>query len=101
MGAHGNDGERLFRDHYAAIEPAIKQIGLPVIVVNSNLDDFYKKKFGLDIELYNGKGRLGLPVPGTFVIDTSGRIVAVHAELDYKQRMEPQAIIDALKTIKR
>ena len=64
------------------------------------LHEFYKKKFGLDIEVYNGKGRLGLPVPGTFVIGKDGKIVAVHAELDYKQRMEPKAILEALKSIK-
>lgn len=64
------------------------------------LHEFYKKKFGLDIEVFNGKGRLGLPVPGTYVINTDGKIVAVHAELDYKQRMEPKAILEALKSIK-
>lgn len=61
----------------------------------------YKNKFGLDIETFNGNGRLGLPVPATFVINQGGRIVAMHAELDYKQRMEPQAILDALKIINR
>lgn len=65
-----------------------------------DLHEFYKKKFGLDIEVFNGKGRLGLPVPGTYVINTDGKIVAVHAELDYKQRMEPAAILAALKSIK-
>jgi peroxiredoxin len=64
------------------------------------LHEFYKDKFGLDIESYNGKGRLGLPVPGTFVINTDGKIIAAHAELDYKQRMEPKAILQALKSIK-
>ncbi len=68
--------------------------------VPMELHEFYKDKFGLDIESYNGKGRLGLPVPGTFVINTDGKIIATHAELDYKQRMEPKAILQALKSIK-
>ena len=55
------------------------------------------KKHGLDIEAFNGKGRNVLPVPGSFVIDTSGVVRAMHADTDYKQRMEPSAIIDALK----
>jgi len=67
--------------------------------VPQELHEFYKKKFGLDIEVYNGKGRLGLPVPGTFVINKDAKIIAVHAELDYKQRMEPAAILQALKSI--
>lgn len=57
------------------------------------------KKLGLDIESYNGKGRNVLPVPGTYVIDKKNIIRAVHADLDYKNRMEPQAIIDALKKL--
>jgi len=57
-------------------------------------------KHGLDIEAFNGKGRNVLPVPGSFVIDTNGIVRAMHADTDYKKRMEPSAIIDALKSIK-
>lgn len=55
------------------------------------------KKHGLDIEAFNGKGRNVLPVPGSFVINTDGVVRAMHADTDYKKRMEPSAIIDALK----
>jgi len=55
------------------------------------------KKHGLDIEAFNGKDRNVLPVPGSFVIDSDGVVRAMHADTDYKQRMEPTAIIDALK----
>ena len=58
------------------------------------------KKFGIDLETYNGDGRNVLPVPGSFVIDQQGIVRAMHANTDYKQRMEPQAMIDALKKIK-
>jgi peroxiredoxin len=58
------------------------------------------KTHGLDIEAFNGKGRNVLPVPGSFVIDTNGIVRAMHADTDYKKRMEPSAIIDALKAIK-
>ncbi len=54
------------------------------------------KQHGLDIESFNGKGRNVLPVPGSFVIDTSGIVRAMYADTDYKKRMEPSAIIDAL-----
>ncbi len=57
------------------------------------------KKHGLNLEQFNGKGRNVLPVPGTFVIDTQGIIRAMHADVDYKQRMEPAAIIAALQQI--
>jgi len=57
------------------------------------------KKHGLDIEAYNGKGRAVIPVPGTFVINQQGIVVAKQAETDYKKRMEPADIIKALKKI--
>ena len=68
--------------------------------IPKELHEFYKTKFKLDIEAYNGKGRLGLPVPGTFVIDQQGKIVAAFAEHDYQKRMEPADIVAALKSIK-
>lgn len=61
-----------------------------------DLVDVYKKR-GLDIESFNGQGRNVLPVPGSFVIDTNGVVQAMQADTDYKKRMEPSAIIDALK----
>lgn len=57
------------------------------------------KKFGIDLETYNGSGRNVLPVPGSFVIDQKGIVRAMQASTDYKLRMEPQAMIDALKMI--
>ncbi|MCK4950596.1 MAG: AhpC/TSA family protein [Gammaproteobacteria bacterium] len=57
------------------------------------------KKAGLNVESFNGIGRNVLPVPGSFVIDSNGTVQAMHAQTDYKARMEPSAIIDALKKI--
>lgn len=56
-------------------------------------------KTGLDIESYNGEVRNELPVPGTFVINRQGVVRAMHADTDYKKRMEPAAIIEALKAL--
>ncbi len=68
--------------------------------VPQELHELYKKRFNFDITDYNGKGRLGLPVPGTFVIGQDGVIRAAHAKTDYKKRMEPKDILEALKVIK-
>lgn len=59
----------------------------------------YLQDFKLDIADYNGPGRHGLPVPGTFVIDRHGVIRAASADTDYTKRMEPAAIIEALADI--
>ena len=40
-----------------------------------------------------------LPLPGTFIIDTSGIVRAAFVNKDYTQRMEPDEIISALETI--
>jgi len=57
------------------------------------------KKLGLNIEDFNGKGRNVLPVPGTFVLDKKGRIRAVHADINYKKRMEPKDIVRVLRQL--
>lgn len=65
------------------------------------LRSLYIQDFNLDIAAYNGNGRYGLPVPGTFVINRQGIIRAVFADTDYTKRMEPAAIIEALAGIER
>lgn len=66
--------------------------------LESQLVSIYKR-VGLDVEAFNGKGRTVLPVPGTFVIDQQGIVQAMQADTDYKKRMEPDAIIQALKKL--
>ena len=67
--------------------------------VPAELDAAYKHAFGLDVAAFNGKGRLGLPIPGTLVIDKTGVIRAAFAENDYKKRMEPADILAILQQL--
>lgn len=93
----------------------ISKDGLPFEVL-SDIDSTVMKAYGLYYELepelvevylshdlniaeYNGEGRNVLPVPGTFIIDTQGVVRAVHADVDYKERMEPEAILEALEAL--
>lgn len=69
--------------------------------VPPELDAAYKHSFGLDIASFNGDGRRGLPIPGTFVIDQSGIVQAAFADTDYKKRMEPADILSALQHLPR
>ncbi len=57
------------------------------------------KNHGIDIVAFNGEGRNILPVPGSFVIDSKGIVRAMFADTDYTRRMEPSAIIDALRKL--
>jgi len=93
----------------------LKKDGYPFLVL-SDLDNsvmkayrlFYEldpelvkvyKKFGLNVEDFNGPGRNVLPVPGTFVLDQKGVVRARHADTDYTKRMEPAEIIKILKAL--
>ncbi|MDT8404773.1 peroxiredoxin-like family protein [Sulfuriflexus sp.] len=68
--------------------------------VAPELDSVYRKH-GLDIAAFNGPGRTVLPVPGSFVIDSGGIVRAVHADIDYKQRMEPAMMIKTLQALRQ
>ncbi|MFV1983096.1 MAG: peroxiredoxin-like family protein [Thiohalomonadales bacterium] len=63
------------------------------------INKLYQEKFGMDLADYNGKGRYGLPVPATYIIDKKGIIRAAYANTDYTQRMEPEDILIALKKL--
>ena len=41
VGSHGKDGERVFRQRLARVAPVAARIGLPLVAVDSNLDEFY------------------------------------------------------------
>jgi peroxiredoxin len=66
--------------------------------VDEDLQAVYKK-FGIDLEDYNGSERTVLPIPGTFVLDRQGVVRARHAMTDYTQRMEPADIVKALQQL--
>ena len=53
----------------------------------------------LDVEAFNGPGRNVLPIPGTFIIDSKGIIRGMHADTDYKERMEPAEILGVLQML--
>jgi peroxiredoxin len=47
----------------------------------------------------NGDESWELPVPATYVIAPDGRVALAHVEVDYRKRLEPGAIIAALKAL--
>ncbi len=67
--------------------------------VPAEVKALYMEKFGLNLEKYNGDGRWELPVPATYVLDKSGVVRAGEADPDYTVRMEPSAIVAAIREI--
>jgi len=57
-------------------------------------------KWGLDVPASNGDDSWELPVPATYVIDTSSVVHAAHVDKDYTRRMEPEQILAALQDLK-
>lgn len=55
------------------------------------------KGYGIDLEKNNGNSDHVLPVPATYVINRSGKIIYVHFDKDYTKRASVSAILDALK----
>jgi peroxiredoxin len=55
------------------------------------------KNWGADLEKLNGEPPFSLPMAATYVIGCDGTIIESFVDTDYTERMEPQAIVDALK----
>lgn len=85
--------------------------------VLSDVGNFVARRFGLVYALpedlrealrsnnkalpaINGDGSWELPVPATYVIAPDGRIVLASIEVDYRKRLEPDAILTALKSLR-
>ena len=76
-----------------------RQFGI-VFQVGEELKEFSKNVFKNDLALRNGEDSYELPVPATFVIDTTGVVRFAHVDVDYMTgRAEPEAVIAALRTI--
>lgn len=46
VGSHGSGGEQLFRKRFERLIPAAERIGLPLLMINSNLNLFYGNRLG-------------------------------------------------------
>ena len=58
------------------------------------------KDWGVDLPATNGDTTFELPLPATYVIDVidqKSRIVLSFVDADYSKRLEPSAVLDALK----
>ncbi|WP_404362235.1 hypothetical protein [Marinobacter sp.] len=45
VGSHGTGGEKLFHERYQDLLPVTESLGLPFLMIDSNLDSFYGKNF--------------------------------------------------------
>jgi len=67
--------------------------------VNYRVDDLLNaklKSYGIDLEKNNGNSDHVLPVPATYVIAPSGKIIYVHFDKDYTKRATVSAILNSI-----
>jgi peroxiredoxin len=66
--------------------------------LSQTIRDLYVK-FGHDLPTHNGDGRWSLPIPATYVVAKGGRIAVAQVDPDYRNRLEPQAALEALRKL--
>lgn len=72
-----------------------KKVGL-VFGVSKELREIYKQN-GIDLEKSQGNSDWNLPIPATFVISKSGKIIYSFVDVDYTNRASPEDILQALE----
>jgi peroxiredoxin len=76
-----------------------QQFGI-VFELGEELKEFSKNVFKNDLARRNGEDSYQLPVPATFVIDTTGTVRFAHVNVDYMTgRAEPEAVVAALRQL--
>jgi len=99
---------------YALSDVEKKQLTFPVLTDKGNrvareyglvysLSDALRglqTAFGNPIPKFNGDETWELPMPGTFVLDRSGIVRLAHVDPDYMKRLEPAAMLEALRAVR-
>jgi len=74
-----------------------KAFGL-VFILSDMLRPVYEG-FGIDLAESQGNDRFELPLPATYIVRSDGVIAFAFVDVDYTQRMEPDRIVEILKTL--
>ena len=77
---------------------AIKAFGLAFKVDDKTVEKY--KGYGINLDAASGKDHHLLPHPAVFVVDPSGKVRFVHFNADYKVRLEPAKILEAVRAAK-
>lgn len=88
-------GYRLLSDGDAL---AAKAFGLAFKVDDQTVEKY--KGYGINLDAASGRNHHLLPHPAVFVANTNGVIRFAHFNADYKVRLEPQKILEAVRAAK-
>lgn len=84
---------RLLSDSDAA---GAKAFGIAFKVDDATVEKY--KGYGINLETASGRDHHLLPHPAVFVANTNGVLRFAHVNEDYKVRLEPKRILDAVKS---
>ena len=59
------------------------------------------QRSGHDLPVRNGDGRWSLPMPASYVVEAGGRIALANVEPDYRERLDPAVVLQALAKLPR
>jgi len=86
--------------------PVLSDVGLHVarayglaFDLPPELVQLYQRQWNNDLVKWNGEGGWSLPIPATYVIGRDARIVLAHVDPDYRERLEPEAVLACLRTL--
>lgn len=68
-----------------------------VVPVGAELQSAYGSR-GIDLPRFQGNGAWLLPIPATFVVGRSGRVVARFVDAEFRRRMNIEDILAAVRT---
>ncbi len=76
---------------------AMKAFGLAFELDAATLKRY--QGFGIDVEQASGYKHHALPIPAVYIVDRTGKVVYAHSDPNYRERLEPQAILDQLSKL--
>jgi peroxiredoxin len=86
--------------------PVLSDVGLHVaraygvaFDLPRELVGLYQSQWNNDLVKWNGEGGWSLPIPATYIVGQDGRIALAHVDPDYRDRLEPEAVLARLLTL--
>lgn len=86
------DGIRRLSDQDALL---MRSLGLAFTVDEATRTKY--KGYGIDLEAASGRDHFILPVPAVILVDRGGMVRFIHADVDYKQRLDPAKVLEAAR----
>ena len=75
-----------------------QMVGLKWFMVDP-LKSLYRDTFSIDFDQYHGDTEWSLPMPARILVDQQGTIRYIESNPDYRERPDPDGVIEVLKTL--